>query len=43
MAVRRAGVGGTLQIMPVSIATLSMFAVAWPGLITAVITRFLKP
>ena len=40
--VRRAGVGGTLQIMPVSIAALSMCAVAWPGLIAAVATRFFE-
>jgi len=40
--VRRAGVGGTLQIMPVSIAALSLGAVAWPGLFAAVVTRFFE-
>jgi len=38
--VRRLGVGGTLEIMPVSIALASLAAMFAPGLATAVIARF---
>lgn len=38
--VRIVGVGGTLQIMPVSIAAASIGAVLAPGLISSLITRF---
>ena len=37
--VRRVGVGGTLQIMPVSITVASLVAVAVPGLVSAVVLR----
>lgn len=38
--VRIVGVGGTLQIMPVSIAAASIGAIFAPGLISSLITRF---
>jgi AAA family ATP:ADP antiporter len=38
--VRHVGVGGTLQIMPVSITVASLAAAAIPGLISAVLLRF---
>ena len=38
--VRRVGVGGTLQIMPVSITVASLAAAAVPGLVSAVVLRF---
>ncbi|HKW98326.1 MAG TPA: Npt1/Npt2 family nucleotide transporter [Bryobacteraceae bacterium] len=38
--VRRIGVGGTLQIMPVSITAASVGAVFAPGLVAAVVARF---
>jgi len=37
--VRRVGVGGTLQIMPVSITVASLVAAAVPGLVSAVVLR----
>src|SRR5207249_6515984 len=38
--VRRVGVGGTLQIMPVSITVASLVAAAVPGLVSVVVLRF---
>ena len=38
--VRRVGVGGTLQIMPLSITAASLVAAAVPGLVSSVILRF---
>jgi len=38
--VRRIGVGGTLQIMPLSITAASLVAVAVPGLVSSIILRF---
>jgi AAA family ATP:ADP antiporter len=38
--VRRVGVGGTLQIMPVSITVASLAAAAVPGLVSAIVLRF---
>jgi AAA family ATP:ADP antiporter len=38
--VRRIGVGGTLQIMPLSITAASIAAAAVPGLVSAIILRF---
>jgi AAA family ATP:ADP antiporter len=38
--VRHVGVGGTLQIMPVSITLASLVAAAVPGLVSAVLLRF---
>ena len=38
--VRHIGVGGTLQIMPLSITAASIAAVAVPGLVSSVILRF---
>ncbi|MBI1792108.1 MAG: HEAT repeat domain-containing protein [Acidobacteria bacterium] len=40
--VRRAGVGGTLKIMPASIAVLSLGTVVAPGLLSTVATRFVE-
>ena len=38
--VSRVGVGGTIQIMPVSITIASLVAAAAPGLVTVIILRF---